>query len=192
MGYGGRMQHVPPQICWGKENEDKACHLDIENWLAVGEIMEVTPSGLQLMVEKPFLGASSDGKVYCRSANTCCIGCTETKCPYSIDECVTIELSPDEIEEKFGYKFFMKRGKDGNLHLPTDHLYYAQIQGEMAIIGVQWCDFVVHSNGRVIVDQIITDADYWNNLSEKLEQLYVTHVIPEILSAKILKLMFVM
>ena len=108
------------------------------------------------------------------------------KCPYSIDKSVTIELSPDEIEEKFGQKFFMKRGKDGSLHLPSDHLYYAQVQGEMAIIGVEWCDFVVYSNDSVIVDRIIADADYWNHLSERLEQFYVTHVIPEILSGKTL------
>ena len=49
-----------------------------------------------------------------------------------------------------------------------------------------WCDFVVYSNDSVIVDRIIADADYWNHLSERLEQLYVTHVIPEILSGKIL------
>ena len=80
----------------------------------------------------------------------------------------------------------MKRGKDGSLHLPSDHLYYAQVQGEMAIIGVEWCDFVVYSNDSVIVDRIIADADYWNHLSERLEQFYVTHVIPEILFEKIL------
>jgi len=41
MGYGGRMQHMPPQIRWGNENEDKARQLYIENRLAVGEVMEV-------------------------------------------------------------------------------------------------------------------------------------------------------
>jgi len=49
---------------------------------------------------------------------------------------ITIELSPDEIEENFGQIFFMKRGKDGSLHLPSDHLYYAQVQGKMAWNGV--------------------------------------------------------
>jgi len=55
--------------------------------------MEVSPSGLHLMIEKPFLGASSDGKVHYCSADTCCI---EIKCPHSIDKSITIELSPDE------------------------------------------------------------------------------------------------
>ena len=103
----------------------------------------------------------------------------------SIENTVTIELSPDDIAREFGDRFFMKKGDDGNLHLPSDHQYYSQVQGEMAIIGVEWCDFVLYSNRCVIVDRILADLDYWNNLMKKLEHLYVTHVIPEILSGRI-------
>ena len=31
--------------------------------------------------------------------------------------------------------------------LPADHGYYVQVQGEMAILGVERCDFVVYSSG---------------------------------------------
>ena len=141
MGYGKPMQHVPPQIRWGKQNEDKVRQLYIENRKAIGEIMEMTCCGLHLMPERSFLGASSDSKVVCTSVDTCCTGCIEIKCPYSIEKTVTIELSPDDIAREFRDKFFMKRGDDGNLHLPSDHQYYLQVQGEMAIIGVEWCDF---------------------------------------------------
>ena len=185
MGYGRPMQHVPPQIRWGKQNEDKARQRYIENRKAVGEIMQVTCCGLHLMPEKSYLGASSDGKVFCTSVDTCCNGCIEIKCPYSIEKSITIELTPDDIAREFGDKFFIKRGDDGNLHLPSDHVYYTQVQGEMAILGVEWCDFVVYSNGCVIVDRILADLDYWYNLSEKLEEFYVTHVVPEILLGRI-------
>ena len=185
MGYSKPMQHLPPQIRWGKQNEDKARQLYIENRKTVGEVMQVTCCGLHLMPERSFLGATSDGKVVCTSVDTSCTGCLEIKCPYSIENTVTIELSPDDIAREFGDKFFMKKGDDGNLHLPSDHQYYSQVQGEMAIIGVEWCDFVVYSNGCVIVDRILADLDYWNNLMEKLEHFYVTHVIPEILSGRI-------
>ena len=185
VGYGKPMQHVPPQIRWGKQNEDKARQLYIENRKAVGEIMQVTCCSLRLMPDKSFLGASSDGQVVCTSVDTCCMGCIEIKCPHGIDKTITIQMSPGDIAREFGDKFFMKIGDDSNLHLPSDHQYYTQIQGEMAIIGVEWCDFVVYSNGCVIVDRILADLDYWNNLSEKLEQFYVTHVVPEILSGRI-------
>ena len=79
----------------------------------------------------------------------------------------------------------MKKGSDGLLHLPTEHGYYAQVQGEMAILGVEWCDFVVYSNDTVVVDRILADADYWENLEEKLEHFYLYHVVPELLSRHI-------
>ena len=64
----------------------------------------------------------------------------EVRCPYSIEGNVTVELTPDETEEKYGKKFFMHRGDDKMLHLSETHPYYAQVQGEMAILNVEWCD----------------------------------------------------
>ena len=54
----------------------------------------------------------------------------------------------------------------------------------MAVLDVEWCDFVVFSNDTVLVDRIVADHDYWTDLLEKLEQFYVQHVIPELLSGK--------
>ena len=52
-----------------------------------------------------------------------------------------------------------------------DYVCYAQMQGEMAIIGLEWFDFVVYSNGEVVKDRILADVEYWDTLSEKLEDL---------------------
>ena len=59
----------------------------------------------------------------------------ELKCPYNIEKCVTIELTSTKIA---GNNFFMEIGADGGLHLQYDH-YYAQVQGEIGILGVEWC-----------------------------------------------------
>ena len=58
----------------------------------------------------------------------------------------------------------MQRDEDGLLYLPKKHQCYAQVQGEMAILNVEWCDFVVHSNGVVVVDRILADYIYWTEL----------------------------
>jgi len=81
----------------------------------------------------------------------------------------------------------MQRGEDGLLHLPEKHPYYAQVQGEMAILNVEWCDFVVYSNGAVVVDRILADLDYWTELNEALDSFYVQYVVTEILSGSLLK-----
>ena len=187
MGYGGRMKYVPPQIRWGRENEEAARKCYIANRKACGEDMVVESTGLRLLPEKPYLGASSDGRVIYTNIDTCCVGYLEVKCPYSIEGNVTVELTPDEIEEKYGNKFFMRRGDDMMLHLPETHPYYAQVQGEMAILNVEWCDFVIFSNGSVIVDRILADHDYWTKMCDTLDEFYMQHVIPEILSGTIFK-----
>ena len=187
MSYGGRMQHAPPQIRWGRENKDAARKCYIANRKACGEYMVVESTGLRLLPEKAYLGASSDGSVIYTNIDTCCVGCLEVKCPYSIEGNVTVQLTPEEIEKKYGNKFFMRRGDDMMLHLPKTHPYYAQVQGEMAILNVEWCDFVVFSNDSVIVDRILADYDYWKKICDTLDEFYMKHVIPEILSGTIFK-----
>ena len=55
MGYGGPMKSLPPQIRWGRENEDEDQRCYIENRHAAEETMIVKRSGLHLMPEKAFL-----------------------------------------------------------------------------------------------------------------------------------------
>ena len=143
MGYGKQLTVLPPQIRWGRENEQNAIRCYIEDCLSVGEEMTVTHSGLHLMPNKSYLGASSDGIVLCSNVDTSCRGCVEVKCPYSIEKCITVEMTPSEIASKFGQKLFMQQDTDGSLHLRHNNHYYAQVQGEIAILGVEWCDFVV-------------------------------------------------
>ena len=59
----------------------------------------------------------------------------------------------------------------------------------MAILNVEWCDFVVFSNGQihVVVDRILADFDYWAELNDTLDNFYMQNVVPEILSGSLLK-----
>ena len=57
----------------------------------------------------------------------------------------------------------------------------------MAVLNVEWCDFVVYSKGVVVVDRILADYNYWTELSEILDSFYVQYVVPEILSCSLLK-----
>jgi len=79
--------------------------------------MEVEASGLHLMPDRCFIGASSDGKVLCRKADTCGSGCLEIKCPYSINGRITISMNSTEIADEYP-DFFMKRDNGGLLTSP--------------------------------------------------------------------------
>jgi len=43
----------------------------------------------------------------------------------------------------------------------------------------------VYSNGEVVIDRISADQEYRGTLEQKLEELYVHYMVPEILSGKI-------
>ena len=70
---------------------------------------------------------------------------------YSINGHITVSMTPTKIADEHP-DFFMKRDNDGFLRLPTSHAYYAQVQGEMALLDVEWCDFVVFSNNTIVID----------------------------------------
>ncbi|XP_076869631.1 uncharacterized protein LOC143519782 [Brachyhypopomus gauderio] len=48
--------------------------------------------------------------------------------------------------------------KHGTLQLKRHHNYYWQIQGQMLITGMDWCDFVVFAEEDMLVQRILKDA----------------------------------
>ena len=61
--------------------------------------------------------------------------------------------------------------------------YYAQVQGQLAIGGRPWCDFVVYTTKGINVQRIKFDNNYWENiLLPKLSEFYDNCLAPEIVS----------
>ena len=142
----------------GRDNKLTAIKCYLESRQNNSKAISLEPTGyIYYQKSVIYLGVSADGKLLCASVDTCCYGCLESKCPYSIDGLLAITLTP-KIAENIE-KIFIRKGEDGLLHLLHGHSYYIQVQGEMAVIKVEWCDFVVYSNGEVLVDRIVADQD---------------------------------
>ena len=72
---------------------------------------------------------------------------------------------PDFYIEKVGADFFLKK----------THSYYAQVQRQLALTGLPWCDFCVYlsDSNEMCVDRIHFDSDYWENeLLPKLKNFF--------------------
>ena len=72
---------------------------------------------------------------------------------------------------------------DGKLKLKENDKsrYYDQVQGQLAITGLPWCDFVVHPSGshRVNVQRIHFHQRYWKeNLFPNFKNLPFNHALP--------------
>ena len=52
-----------------------------------------------------------------------------------------------------------------------------QVQGQMAITGAAWCDFVVYTLKGMSIQRIKFDQQFWDNMSDKLKAYYFQHFI---------------
>ncbi len=186
MGYKENTASRSRAVSWGRNNENNAlkAYTITRNAAVVAPAnISVHLCGLNLLATHSYIGASSDGIVFGEKDT----GCVEVKCPYSIGKQPVSDMAPLDIAKRFP-QFYLKRGTDGKLHLDHDHHYYAQVQGEMAVIGVSWCDFIVFTAGGLFIERIPFDNQFWlSTLLPALETFFTRHVAPEILTRRILK-----
>ena len=79
------------------------------------------------------------------------------------------------------------QGSD-KLQLKRTHPYFAQVQGEMAIVSTEWCDFVVYTPVGLHVERVAFDYRFWEDeLFPSLERFFRNHVLPELVTATIFR-----
>ena len=118
---------------WGCKHEGRAREAYQREISRFHESLTISDSGLNIDPRWPYLGASPDGIVDCE----CCgMGVCEIKCPYAYKD--------STISEAVGQKnFCLKKDEFGKIFLDKSHAYYYQIQAQIFICGVEYCDFVV-------------------------------------------------
>lgn len=125
--------------------------------------VEVLPCGFVVSKEYPILGVSPDARVIdCGSTDQ--FGLAEVKCPYTKFHVTPLDACSDPCfcMEKIGDQCSLKKS----------HPYYAQVQGQMAITGAKWCDFIVYTNVGMHIQRIQFDSIYWSELRDKLYTYY--------------------
>jgi len=123
------------------------------------EDLKVNQCGLFLCKDKAYLAASPDGLVSC----SCCDGegCLEIKCPR---------------EENMNASF------DSEGNLLRNHEYFYQVQTQMYVCDLSYCDFFVYSTKNHILHRVYPDKDKHEEIVEK-SQLYFMHIVlPELIA----------
>ena len=182
MGYKSVSTINHPALLWGTSHETVARMDYVTVMHRLGHQVVVKESGLTLLADKSYLGASSDGRVYDPNCSLPS-GVLEIKCPYSIDGTSITTERVSDIARTHGSKFFLEFTNDGQLTLKKSSRHYCQVQGEMAIMKVRWCDFVVWTTADMHIERIYFNQNFWeDSLLPKLESFYVNSVVPEILT----------
>lgn len=173
-----RYPTLPVPVRWGVEHEQNALvdYLALQNAVTS---LRVEESGLTIYPSHAFLGATSDGWVYDESmpeGNQ--KGVLEIKCPYSICNDV---ITHREVHELVGRKGFCLEESENGPRLIRNHSYYAQIQGEMAIMGCAWGDFVVWTaaeQSNCFVERTYFDPDFCSFMLPKLVEWFISNISP--------------
>lgn len=62
------------------------------------------------------------------------------------------------------------------------HAYYLQVQCQIFVTGVAYCDFVVWTIKAIFIERMLPDSDLWESCLEKVKQFFLRGVLPELLS----------
>ena len=161
---------------WSCEHERVALDSYIKANTEKHDDFEVSKSGLFLSCDWPFIGASPDGLVNC----SCCgKGVVEIKCSYcyrfdSVEKVATDRQSCLVVDA------------DGVLHLSTSHAYYYQVQTQIHVCKVDYCDFCLctfPSEASLHIERIFQDDQFWQACVDSSQCFFNICVLPELLGS---------
>ena len=73
------------------------------------------------------------------------------------------------------------------MKLDRSHAYFYQVQAQLHIVDVDYCDFVVWSKKDLFVERIVRDVDLWDNIIPSVETFFRLCVLPEVLGQQLTK-----
>ena len=147
---------------WGCKHEKQAREVYTKRMLKNHHEFSVADSGLSLNPKWPHLGASPDGVINCQC---CSKGVMEIKCPY----CRRNYDINDSVNDKH---YCLKKDHSGTIHLDQSHAYYYQVQTQIFICEVEYCDFVVchfpedHRELDIHIERVLSNEEFWSGCIE--------------------------
>lgn len=114
--------------------------------------VNVSPCGFVIHPDAPHLGANPDAKVYDPNAAPS-FGLAEVKCP---DIC--------NISEAGHVKCV-----NGQAKLKINNKFYWQVQGQLSVTGLSWCDLITDTEEDITVERIWRDDKMITEMKEKVD-----------------------
>lgn len=160
-------------VQYGRENEKKARNTYFKKNSKLHSNLKIVDCGLKVNREFPHIGASPDGIVTC---DCCGTGVVEVKCPFSQRNSRTLKA----IFSKKNSPLIMV---NGSLIMNKKHQYYYQIQMQMFVSDVAYCDFVVWNNSETLIVRCLKDTIFWEQEYPKTTSFFYKTILPELLGS---------
>lgn len=159
---------------WGLSNENVAVQA-YQKYMEEEEkhqCLVINEVGLLISKKWPQLAASPDRLVFCE----CCMGgCLEVKCPY------LLKSGNIDINEYVEFKSSCLYKHNEEIFLKKDHTYYYQVQMQIFVSNLLYCDFVIWSPNIFLKQRIYPDWEFWQQNSKIALQYHAEVIMPELL-----------
>ncbi len=96
----------------------------------------------------------------------------EVKCPFSAKD--GFPSAEKEMET------FCMRKDDAKWILKRNHAYYFQIQLQMVVCKVKYCDFVLWTEKEFVTERILIDNNFFDTHLANVKDFYIYGVLPEV------------
>ena len=154
---------------FGRRHEADALRMYNDSMKSTHTLFELKSCGLFLDVDNPYIGASPDGIISC----SCCgKGVVEVKCPFSCRD-ISFDLAVKNKTFCLQEETFL---------LKQDHAYYFQVQLQMNLCKVKFCDFVVWGKNGNLTQRIDYDEQCINNALTQVKSFVKLCLLPELFS----------
>ena len=174
----------------GQQNEDAAIRSYVEYQKRKGYDLSVRKCGLYIDPAVPWLAASLDAIVKFDQNDACLLeqveeaqieACLEVKCPY-------LCLKKSIVEASLESSSFCLRNSGGKLHLKENHPYFYQVQAQLYVTRLPWCDFVVWSpNKEIHVERFYYNKDFIMQAVAKARTFYFDVFLPSIVPCMLIR-----
>ena len=176
---------------YGLENEDSARQDYMIYIQRNNPEVNVIKTGFWVNKLWPELGCSPDGLVF-DPVETNKYGLVEVKCLKLFRSVAPANLFKALADKKvtnqqiYNACFGRPQSETNTLELKSTHMYYFQIQLQLAITGLEWCDFVLWSAiGQPNVERIRRDEQLIKKMTGNLTALWHRVVAPEIFEMRV-------
>lgn len=167
-----------PSLKYGIDNESVAAQKYQQQMEKQGNDLLIDECGLFVSVANGQLAASPDRIVTeTQSGNK---GCLEIKCLFKHRDVTPTEaVKSSEKNSSFALKCI-----NDKITLKERHAYFYQIQMQMAITNLPWCDivFFTNKNAPVLILRISFDKIFWEKTKEKLLEFHNSNIIPALVA----------
>ena len=163
-------------VVYGKTNEDNG----FQQYVRESTRSEtVTKTGFWVNPKYPQLGCSPDGLIF---ENDSLKGVLEIKCPAVLEKTSPVDISKLPNKQSKNLCFTLVNNVP---RLKRTHKYYYQVQLQIIICEVSFCDFVIWSPKGMSVERIMKDEEFVQSVLPRLQRFHRNVLLPEYLEMRV-------